>query len=173
MATGPELFREAERLRQQAAEWMDIDWGWKGKLSAEERLAFRLADLAEAQVCATLAAAAATAMGTAPGGMGPIDLEAWDKICGAQEDELDDESIDAGEEWELAEREHGNWLAAESDDEQAGTEIDKAVEFTGHLPGHADADPLANTPLATAFGAVPVEYHVPLPPADYDPTERD
>ena len=40
--------------------------------------------------------------------------------------------------------------------EAAGAQIesiDAAVESTGHLPGWDDADPLAHTPLATAFGA--------------------
>jgi hypothetical protein len=62
MATGPEHYREAEQLASQADEWMDADWGWKAKLTAEERLAYRTADLGAAQVHATLALAAATAL---------------------------------------------------------------------------------------------------------------
>lgn len=61
--TGPELFRESLRLRASAREWMDADTGWKGTLSAGERLARQAADLADAQVCATLSLAAATALG--------------------------------------------------------------------------------------------------------------
>lgn len=60
--TGPEHYKEAERLTRQARTWMDADTGWKAHLSTSERLAFRRADLAEAQVHATLANAAATAM---------------------------------------------------------------------------------------------------------------
>lgn len=40
---------------ESADQWMDADWGWKGDLSNEERLAYRMADLAEAQVHATAA----------------------------------------------------------------------------------------------------------------------
>lgn len=62
--TGPEKYREhyreAERLRAESEEWADADYGWKGHLSAEERIQRRMADLAEAQVHATLALAAAT-----------------------------------------------------------------------------------------------------------------
>ncbi|MEV4438206.1 hypothetical protein AB0K09_04175 [Streptomyces sp. NPDC049577] len=60
--TGPEHYREAERLLAAASAWMDADLGWKAHLSAEERLAFRSADLATAQVHSTLAVAAATAL---------------------------------------------------------------------------------------------------------------
>jgi uncharacterized protein YyaL (SSP411 family) len=56
----PEHYREAERLAEQAAQWMDADTGWKAGLSTEERLARRSSDLAEAQVHATLALAVAT-----------------------------------------------------------------------------------------------------------------
>lgn len=153
MATGPELFREALRLRKQAAEWMDVDWGWKGKLSTEERLAFRMADLAEAQVCATLANAAATAMGA---DMGELDFEAWDAVCGVQEGNDEAETIDAGEEWGLAEREHQNWLAAEPDGEQAGAEIDQAVESTGHLPGWVDNEYVTVEAVHAESGVAPV-----------------
>lgn len=61
--TGPDLFRESLRLRVSARDWMDADTGWKGALSTEERLARQAADLADAQVCATLSLAAATALG--------------------------------------------------------------------------------------------------------------
>lgn len=99
MTTGPELFREAERLRERAAEWMDVDYGWRGELSAQERLAYRMADLAEAQVCATLAHAAATAMAAHVGdsGMNYLDAEAWDAVCGVQEDDEDEPCARCGD----------------------------------------------------------------------------
>lgn len=58
--TGPEHYREAERLLRTADEWMDADFGWKAHLSPDERIARRTADLAAAHVHATLALAAAT-----------------------------------------------------------------------------------------------------------------
>lgn len=71
MTTGPEHYREAERLAQQAGTWMNADTGWKAHLSAEERLAHRMADLTEALVHAQLANAAATALNDAdPNGEG-------------------------------------------------------------------------------------------------------
>jgi hypothetical protein len=63
--TGPEHYREAERLTAQAASWMNADTGWKAHLSSAERIAHRMADLAEAQVHADLASTAATAELTA------------------------------------------------------------------------------------------------------------
>lgn len=45
----------AEDLLGQADKWMNADYGWKGTLSSEQRLAYRMADLAAAQVHATLA----------------------------------------------------------------------------------------------------------------------
>jgi hypothetical protein len=60
--TGPEHYREAERLIEQADTWMDADHGWRGELSTEERLSRRAADLAAAQVHATLALAASNAL---------------------------------------------------------------------------------------------------------------
>ncbi|MEV7282848.1 hypothetical protein [Streptomyces sp. NPDC093111] len=44
----------AEQLLTRAAGWMDADTGWKADLTGPERLAYRGADLAEAQVHATL-----------------------------------------------------------------------------------------------------------------------
>jgi hypothetical protein len=83
MATGPEHYREAERLLEQSKTWANADTGWKARLSTEERIARRMADLAEAQVHADLAKAAATAMGTASeNGMPRSDFEAWDKVAG-------------------------------------------------------------------------------------------
>lgn len=55
--TGPEHYREAERLAKQADTWENADTGWKGQLSVEERIARRMTDLAAAQVHATLAGA--------------------------------------------------------------------------------------------------------------------
>ena len=63
MATGPEHYREAERLAQLAEGWLDADYGWKGQLRSEERLARRNSDLAAAHVHALLSLAAATALG--------------------------------------------------------------------------------------------------------------
>lgn len=82
MATGPEHYTEAERLMEQSRTWENADTGWKAHLSTEERLARRMADLAEAQVHADLAKAAATAMGALSGGMAGEDFEAWDKVAG-------------------------------------------------------------------------------------------
>lgn len=51
----PEHYALAEQLLAQADTWMDADTGWKANLSTAERLAHRAADLATAQVHATLA----------------------------------------------------------------------------------------------------------------------
>ncbi|WP_330349237.1 hypothetical protein [Streptomyces sp. NBC_00582] len=81
--TGPEHYREAERLTEQSKTWANADMGRKAHLSSEERIAYRMADLAEAQVHATLAQAAATAMsGTESGGMARVDFNAWDGVAG-------------------------------------------------------------------------------------------
>jgi hypothetical protein len=79
--TGPELFTEALRLREQAAEWMDADTGWRGTLTTDERIVRRTADLTDAQVCATLALTAATAQ-AAIEHMDQEEFLAWDKVCG-------------------------------------------------------------------------------------------
>jgi hypothetical protein len=81
--TGPEHYREAERLAEQAAGWMDAYTGWKAGLSTDERLARRAADLAEAQVHASLALAAATGLNAAEGGMPPGDWVSWRDAAGA------------------------------------------------------------------------------------------
>ncbi|MGW2863337.1 hypothetical protein [Streptomyces sp. NPDC001205] len=67
--TGPEHYREAERLDRQADQWMDADTGWKAGLTVEERLAYRTADQAAAQTHATLALAAAQPAVMIPPGM--------------------------------------------------------------------------------------------------------
>jgi len=90
MATGPEHYLEAERMRAAADEWADADLGWKATLTAQERINQRLADLADAQVHATLALAAATALGT-HGGMDYLDHEAWDRVAGVQEKDDEDD----------------------------------------------------------------------------------
>jgi hypothetical protein len=80
MATGPEHYREAERLADQADHWMNADTGWKAHLSTEERLARRSADLTAALVQAVLANAAATALNdnaSDAGGMPLEDYNAW------------------------------------------------------------------------------------------------
>lgn len=69
--TGPEHYLTAEKLAVQAARYPD---------SSD---ALVLATLA--QVHATLAHAAATAMnGNSADGMAPIDFEAWDAVAGVQ-----------------------------------------------------------------------------------------
>ncbi|MEU8907001.1 hypothetical protein [Streptomyces mirabilis] len=87
MATGPEHYREAERLEHQADTWMNADIGWKAGLSATERLAYRMADLAAAQVHATLANAAAVALNDHAhdeGGMPLEDYDAWQNAAGVR-----------------------------------------------------------------------------------------
>ncbi|MEU4168910.1 hypothetical protein AB0F46_18785 [Streptomyces sp. NPDC026665] len=85
MPTGPEHYVEAERLTDQADTWMNADTGWKAGLTIAERLAYRMADLATAQVHATLAGAAAAAINDhshAEGGMPIEDFDAWVKVAG-------------------------------------------------------------------------------------------
>ncbi|MGY5033254.1 hypothetical protein ACWC9U_20645 [Streptomyces sp. 900116325] len=75
--TGPEHYREAERLAARAHHFTYGD-------GADPAVGAALA--AEAQVHATLAVAAATAMGgAASGGMPPVDFRAWVATCGVQE----------------------------------------------------------------------------------------
>lgn len=89
--TGPDHYREAERLASQADAWMDADTGWKAALASEERIARRAADLAAAQVHATLALAAATALGCHvradardSDGMTAAERRAWEQAAGSQ-----------------------------------------------------------------------------------------
>jgi hypothetical protein len=85
MATGPEHYREAEQLTQQAGTWMDADTGWKAHLSTDERLARRMADLTEALVHAQLANAAATALNRPDGdGMVRDDYREWMRTSSAK-----------------------------------------------------------------------------------------
>lgn len=67
--TGPEHYREAERLTT-AAKGYDV--------------VFATLALNEAQVHATLAQAAATALANGADGMTALDGRAWDAVCGAQ-----------------------------------------------------------------------------------------
>jgi hypothetical protein len=55
MSTAAEHYQRANAALARAGEWMDADTGWKGDLSTEERLRYRMADVAEAQAEATLA----------------------------------------------------------------------------------------------------------------------
>jgi hypothetical protein len=59
--TGPEHYREAEALAESSLHWMGGDWGPEDMTPAE-RLARKDSDVAMAQVHATLALAAATAL---------------------------------------------------------------------------------------------------------------
>ena len=82
--TGPEHYQAAERLATTAAGVMDFDHGFYSGMSTEERLQRRLALTAEAQVHATLALAAATALNdTDPqhGGMPVRDWDAWRAVA--------------------------------------------------------------------------------------------
>jgi len=80
MATGPEHYRKAERLAEQADTWMNADTGWKAHLSTEERIAHRTADLLAGLLHAVLANSAATALNdhsADEGGMPLADYDAW------------------------------------------------------------------------------------------------
>ena len=84
MATGPAHYREAERLAEQADAVMDADYGWMASLNSQERLQRRVALLADAQVHATLALAAATALADYTGcGMTEGDHQAWYRAASA------------------------------------------------------------------------------------------
>ena len=80
--TGPEHYLEAERLIASAEAWMNADFGWKAHLGHDERIAFKAAELAEAQVHATLALAAATAA-PVTGDMPVPDADAWTAAASA------------------------------------------------------------------------------------------
>lgn len=129
--TGPEHYLEAERLGRQADSWENADTGWKAHLTAEERLTRRANDLAAAQLHATLALAAATAMGALDAAdINTTDLDAWCEVSGTRRVEPvqyeDEPSIDdvrsASERYEMdrdAEYAHdaaADVLAAEAGD---------------------------------------------------------
>jgi hypothetical protein len=80
--TGPEHYLEAERFQRQAETWENADTGWKADMSGEERIARRTADLTAALVHATLAGAAATALGSLSNGMPGEDFAAWNEAAG-------------------------------------------------------------------------------------------
>lgn len=82
MATGPEHYTEAERMRAAADEWADADLGWKANLTARERIDQRLADLADAQVHATLALAAAVGTFGGDEARSREDFVAWERVAG-------------------------------------------------------------------------------------------
>lgn len=75
MATGPEHYREAEE---------HVGFAMATSLDSEARF-----HLAAAQVHATLALAAATALGSRHD-MYDLDFEAWDRVAGVQDDEDED-----------------------------------------------------------------------------------
>jgi hypothetical protein len=79
--TGPEHYQAAERLATTAAGIMDFEHGFYSGMSTEERLRRRLALTAEAQVHATLALAAATALAHY-GNLPARDDEAWYDTAG-------------------------------------------------------------------------------------------
>ncbi|MEV8477846.1 hypothetical protein [Streptomyces sp. NPDC051173] len=82
--TGPDHYRKAELLIASAEQWMDADTGWKAHLSTEERIAHRMAELATAQVHATLALACATALvDETPRSDSVNEYRAWHRVAGS------------------------------------------------------------------------------------------
>jgi len=71
--TGPEHYAAAERLHEHARDMADADES-PDPAETAERISRRMADLAEAQVHATLALAAAIGLSAATG---PEDERAW------------------------------------------------------------------------------------------------
>ena len=99
--TGPEHYREAERLITQANTWANADMGWKAHLSSEERIAYRMADLTEAQVHATLALAAATRDAGIPRGQVLVEQchiaeSAYGRQCGRADGHAGDCDFEGG-----------------------------------------------------------------------------
>jgi hypothetical protein len=80
--TGPIHYLEAERSAEAADAVMNADYGWMASLSTTERLQYRMAYLAEAQVHATLAMADAHLAGVL---MHPDDRREWDDATGRTE----------------------------------------------------------------------------------------
>ena len=70
--TGPEHYKKAEEFAERADAVMDAEWGIYASMGTQERIQRRTADLAAAQVHATLALAAATADNW--------DQDAWDGV---------------------------------------------------------------------------------------------
>jgi hypothetical protein len=81
--TGPEHYAAGEKLLESAADVLNADYGWMASLSAEERLAHRMADLAAAQAHFTAAQAAATALMHGDDDTMPADWHAWNRAAGA------------------------------------------------------------------------------------------
>jgi hypothetical protein len=89
--TGPEHYRHAEELAEEAGAVMDAEWGIYSSMGVSERLQRRSAFLAHAQVHATLALAAATALNQGRPGMTDPDWNAWVDAASAYE-RLDEEA---------------------------------------------------------------------------------
>jgi len=90
MATGPEHYRQAERLAAQADHWMH---GWKAHLTTQERIQRRNADLLAGLLHAVLANAAATALNDHSqdeGGMPLEDYDAWAQAAGVRQQKTQD-----------------------------------------------------------------------------------
>lgn len=75
--TGPDSYRAALRLIDEADHWMDADMGWKAQLSGEERIDRRTADLIKAQVLATNAQTAAIITLASAIESGLYELDGW------------------------------------------------------------------------------------------------
>jgi hypothetical protein len=74
---GPDHYRVAEKLTEDAGAVMDYDHGMYASMDTGERIKRQAALLAAAQVHATLALAAAAALNDPQGGMGGNDWHAW------------------------------------------------------------------------------------------------
>jgi hypothetical protein len=164
MATGPEHYRKAEELISTADEWMDADLGWKAHLSAQERIDRRSADLAAAQVHATLALAAATALNDyGTDGMRPKDYNAWHAV--ASEDRAEATALAdvdpvtgrdyAEEAWQRAEAERegaeelADWereLLANATDPTPEEEAANAAALAATEAHHASGHDMATCP---------------------------
>lgn len=64
-------YQRAEQLADKAEDWADADYGWAAGLTQQERQQFRMADLAAAQLHATLAGVAVAMLTAASGGTAP------------------------------------------------------------------------------------------------------
>ena len=85
MSTAQEHYQMAESLTMTAAGVMDYDHGLYASMGTQERLQRRAALTAEAQVHATLALAAATALYDGDLGKGAdTEYQAWKRIAGSE-----------------------------------------------------------------------------------------
>ena len=100
--TGPENYRAAEALAEQAIAVMDYEHGIYSSMSTDERLKRQAAFLAEAQVRATLSLAAATALGNLVNG-GPLEADRTAWVAAASEHPGQRRRIREAEAAELAE----------------------------------------------------------------------